>query len=55
MKDLPPGGGSPLVRGFTACLSIITRVSADDLLGLGDTEPFPHALPADLCGAICTS
>ena len=42
--DLPDGPGSPLVRGFTACLSSVTEVPGADLPVLTGDEPLVHAL-----------
>ncbi len=44
--DLPDGPGSPLVRGFTACLSSVTEVAVRELPALAEDETLPHALGA---------
>ena len=42
--DLPDGPGSPLVRGFAACLSSVTETPPADLPPLTGDEPLTHAL-----------
>lgn len=42
--DLPDGPGSPLVRGFAACLSSVTETPLADLPALTGDEPLTHAL-----------
>jgi hypothetical protein len=44
--DLPGGPGSPLVRGFAACLASAIEVSLAELPALGADEPIGHALGA---------
>jgi hypothetical protein len=44
--DLPDGPGSPLVRGFAACLSSVTETPLADLPPLAAGEPLAHALGA---------
>ena len=42
--ELADGPGSPLVRGFAACLSSVTEVDPADLPPLTGDEPLAHAL-----------
>jgi len=42
--DLPDGPGSPLVRGFAACLSSVTEIPLADLPPLTGEESLAHAL-----------
>lgn len=42
--DLPDGPGSPLVRGFAACLSSVTELPVAELPQPVDDWPLPHAL-----------
>ena len=44
--DLPDGPGSPLVRGFAACLASALEVPMAELPDLGAEEPIGHALGA---------
>ena len=44
--DLPDGPGSPLVRGFTACLSSVTETPLAGLPPLTGDESLAHALGA---------
>jgi hypothetical protein len=42
--DLPDGPGSPLVRGFAACLASALESPLAKLAALGPGEPIGHAL-----------
>jgi hypothetical protein len=44
--DLADGPGSPLARGFAACLSSVTETPAADLPPLSGDQPLAHALSA---------